>query len=203
MIELSPTGHYIDTANNREYSRILGGLAWPTVDKPGFLVVVGEDLMIEPALNERPLRVLAERKAAGLSEAGRFYGELAGLFQAGPWYGNTEDKFFMHEMRKSVDGFSLIPAPHSTDLESAYHYGDLIRQLMKPERKILNLNEKNRLLRNFFYNTIPKDLKGRADEFPPLAALGYVVSQLHYFKPTKSKSVSKEMANMNFSGHWG
>ena len=194
--------HYIDTSDHKQYSRIVGGLAWPTLDKEGFMVVVGEEFLRDEAIDANPLHLLAEVKAKDLSIIGRLYGELTTTFFAGPWVGNPDEKFFMHHMRESIKGFSLIPAPHYNDPESAYHYKTLIYNLTDPQRKVLNLGDKSRLVRGFLNNLIPRDLTGKADEKPILAAMGYAVAQLSTFKRKETKSVSEHMESLNAGQRW-
>ena len=193
--------HYIDTQSQRQYSRIVGGIAWPTATAEGFLAVVGEDYFEDNALDARHLYLLAEAKAHDLAELARLYGEFSGTFKAGPWYGRLE-KFYIHEMKELIPGFSLVPAPHCDDADSCFQYASLVLALMDPQRKILNLGQKNRLIRGFMNNTQPRDLTGKAEVKPVLAAIGYAVSQLTYFKPKKVASVSNEMAGTNYSGRW-
>ncbi|MBU4233894.1 MAG: hypothetical protein L6277_10480 [Desulfobacterales bacterium] len=58
------------------YRRVVGGLAWPCPPKPGFLVVIAEDVLPDDAMKARCLWVMAEREGASIYDLHRFCREL-------------------------------------------------------------------------------------------------------------------------------
>ena len=195
MIEKVKIGNE-DAFRTREgklyYSRIVGGLAWPFGEKPGFLVVIAEDFKEDSALNARPLRVLAEREALDLEEMARRYQELLEAFKAAPWIGDPKNTPLMHYFRARVPGFSLSYAPHYDDPHNLQGYAQLVRTLCAENRKILHIGDHDRIRGNLA--ALPTgDLKNPAAEFPPLAALGYAVAHLFYNKKVRVRTVTEMM----------
>ena len=70
-----------------EYRRIVGGLAWPYGEKPGYAVVVAEALKEDPQLKERPIWVIKEIEDPDILNLLRHCRDLQEPFMVQDWYG--------------------------------------------------------------------------------------------------------------------
>jgi hypothetical protein len=104
-----------------EYRRIVGGLAWPHGEKPGYAVVVAEALKEDPQPKERPIWVIKEIEDHDILNLLRYCQDLQESFMVQDWYGNTGDKAMManlyHLNREAGkrDRFAFKTPPYAND----------------------------------------------------------------------------------------
>ena len=172
-----------ELGTGRRFRRIVGGMQWPG-KKPGALVVIGEDLNIDAALDERKLRVLAEYENRNLSELIARCKELEGLMEVEKFYGDTTNLPMMKLMRRGEAAISLSKAPFVDDPDGWVAYLSIIREKTSATKKILNFEKEGSALPAMLASLtgIPTDLKS---DYPKIAALGYALSALTvpYKKP--------------------
>ena len=174
----------------REYRRILGGMAWPYGIKPGFSVVIGEDRYKDRTVNKRHYHLLAEYESTDSMELIKKCFEMQGQYCVSFWYGHTKNEPMMEfvfelnkKRKKDEKGFYLSEAPHLEDPHALEFYVDTIKQRTIGTHKTLHLTEESRLPTYLMELTSDQMSKVRAETFPAIAALGYVISALSIYQP--------------------
>jgi hypothetical protein len=175
-----------------EYRLLSGGGAWPG-KTPGFAVVVAVDRKDNPKLKIPHLRVLAEVEEADPMKLIQQCIKLRDDCFVHPWYGNpnTPMEEFLHQINRELREFQkpdfyLIPPPHINDPKNFDYYATTIKNCMRKDtdgNRVL-LIEGCEKLRAYLEN-FPEDghLKGTAEEYPAVAALGYVITSLGLYQP--------------------
>ncbi len=180
--------------NEIEIGRIVGGIGWPG-EKPGFAVVVGEDLY--PPVGSRVYHcyLLAEVEE---QDTGQLMGrctELAGYYktlgsEALDFYGRYHESniHFLNlwnadARKRGMSEFCLYQAPFSDNGLIGYHINILLDRL-RPERKTLHLSLKDSKLAGYLQEIPPNEISSATDvQYPAVTALGYVVSFLTIHEP--------------------
>jgi len=182
-----------DSKTGKEYGerRIIGGLAWPHVNKAGFAVMVAEERELDRGLNARHIRILAEVETADTSDLNGLFRRCIELQDESErsirWFGDTANTPMMDLLRKFNEGqgrerLSLFPGKYINDFHGLRAYIGVINELTEPNRKVLHFGEMIKLpacLQEFQKEDVAKS----ASEFPAIAALGYAVSELYFHKP--------------------
>jgi hypothetical protein len=187
-----------DAKTKIEYGRIVGGLAWPSPKKPGFAVVVAEDYDLDAAVNARHMRVLAEAEASDLSDLFRRCLELQeDCLNKYRWYGDIENKAMMDFLFKlnkesGTRTLYLAAARYIEASNGLKAYMDTIRTLTRAHQKTLHFGPESKLSA-YLQEFNEEDMGKSASEFPPLAALGYAVSELFHNEPLRKSGKKKPM----------
>lgn len=191
---------YYQASANRHYRRVVGGLAWPGPQKPGWLVVLGEELLADAGLQARRLWLLAEREGAGIDELFRAALALRRRCQARLWVGDTTPRPAMARWRVVQRDF---PPEAGLPLSKAVNAGErgrdlyqMIDNLVMPERKVLYFGQNSRLAGEF-QGLQAEDLTKPAGELPGLAALGYAAGELVLFEPVSQRQKQKNITAWN------
>jgi hypothetical protein len=187
---LGKTPVYLHPEADRDYRRVVGGLAWPFPPRPGFLVVLAEDLRADKQSGLRSLWVIAEKEAEGIMEMHRHCLELSALYQAGPWYGNPANRTLMNlfnrqnrEMTEArVKPLVLMAAPYHDDPRSLFYYLQTINSLARSSQKVLYFGESSQLP-SCLINLALEEMSGPAERQPAIAALGYALTSLRMREP--------------------
>jgi hypothetical protein len=170
------------------YRRVVGGLAWPALPEPGYLVVMGENWVRDDGLNARGLRILAEREAMTIAELHRGCLELRKLCQVESWLTDMakrqEVNLFLRQnldlhLRKDV---YLAAAAYAQKSPSLGIYAQLILELVQPGRKVLTFGP-NSQLNGYLLARTAEEMREPAGKFPRLAALGYGVAEMVIREP--------------------
>ena len=169
---------YVDEANERNYRRVVGAVAWPSGSEPGCLAVVGEEWTKDLQLNAHRLWLIKEAQQDTIHDLCRRMAELRISHGADMWLGNRDNlgamKVFQQSNRLLGRPLSIMSAPFAGEPLKVI---DLqIGELLQPERKILTMGESKTAA--IGQELTPKDMKHRVDEYPALAALGYAVTYL-------------------------
>ena len=160
----------------REYRRIVGGIAWPCGGKKGFAVVLAEDKSEDPVLKTRPLRLLDEHPNLSPGDLIRRCSDFQGEYQVEEWLGDDTHRGYMNVLSRQ-NKVHISPAPFLGDPHALETYLSSIRERTQPNKKSLFLKKDSLLLAAL--NAFPEDkMTAPASDFPPIAALGYVVSCL-------------------------
>jgi len=191
--------YYENLENGDLYSYISGGFAWPgKKETPGFAVVVGvmrtDDKMVDP-----PMKVLAEVQQHGrlqlVQETLRmrdkyctkgdpeildaFWGDSMRFDQ---FLATVAEKL----MRKNLEPLALMDPP---DMEQAHSFEifftSVDRALLKtPEHDVILTLGENSLIKQRLLDSNKADAQTRdPDNFPAIAALGYVIHALTVIEP--------------------
>ncbi len=184
------TGTFLDHETSGRYRQLVGGLAWPCGERPGYLVVVAEDFWEDRTLGARPFNIIAEREAPGMDDIVRHYQELSALLLVGPWAGDPENRGMLRYCQQKIPQFSLYPAPYFDDPRNLGYYFQLFRTLTKEERKVLHFNN-HEMVRGYLSSLPPEEFNKPAKEHPPAAALGYAITYLDQNKPAKQRKSTR------------
>ena len=185
-----PSYFFVEEGTGRMFRRIAGGMSWPGAN-PGALVVVGEDLNPDRALNERKLRVLAEYESRSLSELVVRCEELQGLMGVEDFYCDTTNQSMMRLFYQGEFKVSLSKAPLVDMQESHITYLQLISEKSSTAKKVLFFEKGSGLSETLSsLPDMPTDLKS---EYPLISALGYALSALvlyAYENPGQTTSIN-------------
>jgi len=181
---------FADEERGFYYRRIVGGLGWPAENKPGYLVVLGEDLVEVTALMGRRLWVLAEQEGAHLEDLHRGCLELRLRCKCDFWLADREQLVELRLFRRLTQdkslgemvGVNLRTAPYSQAGSKLAVLAQILASVTNAERKLLTFGADSNLpaaLRA----VSAEDLKKEAGNFPSLAALGYAVAEMILREP--------------------
>ena len=187
------------------YRRVIGGLAWPAPPKPGWLVVIGEDLGVDQGLGTRRLKILAEAPVESIAELHLKALELRHDYQADVWMGHTKNRPEVWQWRQIN---ARLPMHEELSLRAAPYAGEaglvlfqIIDNQIMPGRKILAFGAESKLAQEFMGLKVD-DLKGCVDQEPALAALGYAVAEIILQEPMiagKMPAVNRDWNNYDLT----
>ncbi len=198
------------TKIGKKFRRIVGGFAWPG-KKPGFVVVVGEELDPDPTTKKRHQWVVGETEDFNVENLFRRAVEFSKIYHVEVFCGDTEKQGMMsllHQFNSSsrklnLPGLSLREAPHVRDEDSFATYVQIIKGHIEPE-KYLHFGESNKLP-GLLLELNPEDTSQDAHSFPAIVALGSAVAYLDIYQPlsplkTPQQNVAKSYAvNLDWS----
>jgi hypothetical protein len=170
------TENWFEDKAGRRYRRIIGGLAWPHGDKPGFALVLAEDEGQNPAADTAPIRVLAEYQNLLVPELIDRCGIFSSIYEVQAWLGDTTH---LPMMKLTNDRIQLSKALFADDSKALQFYINLITELTQIGQKILHFGEDSQL-RTVLRNLSPDRLGANVAEYPPIAALGYALAALRF-----------------------
>jgi hypothetical protein len=168
-------------------SRVYAGFVWPGVN-PGAVAVVGEEATVRRGEEPR-LYLLHHFENHDEGELLRLSSEIEGPYAILNFYGRLDDthmQFLSLWNRRRRDDhkreFHLYPAPFTSENGSIQHHLVVLRDSLKPERKVLILE--NEAIANLL-QTFPVEEITRATDIdhPMLGALGYAVTALINTRP--------------------
>jgi len=168
-----------DTDIGHKYRRINAGFAWPAAGKDGFIVVMAEDLNqdFSKEYNPRHFKVLAEFESPNLENLHRQCLKFRKDFLCGSILGKSESSFIkIWRQFREHPGLSM---PYE-DLDLK-----LFNQLLLKNTNRGTLHfQANSLLPKYLIQLTHEDLKNNEiEDFPPVAALGYVLCEMDFHAP--------------------
>jgi len=166
-----------DKDSDMTFQRILGGLGWPYAERPGFILVMGEDFDPDHSLPHSPhhYRVLAEHETSDLEEIQRFCHKFEEDFCLSSFLGNPENPIY--EMWKKQKGHpSRISLPYDFEKLNLNLIVQLVRQNTEA-RKTLHFGESKipGSLTRFMVDRIENE---KIEEFPAMTAFGFILAQM-------------------------
>lgn len=181
------------------YRRLVGGIAWPLGIKPGYAVVVAEDFHKDPTFEVRHLHVLDKYETGNILQLIRRCYEFKGNYKASRWYGDPSHRTMMEYLAqfnrdRGSKGLHISDAPCFDDPRNLEFYANRIKDNTKPPKKILHFH-KGSDLGNYLHSIPDEKLKkDKADEYPPVAALGYAITALDqpYFDVSKARELMQQ-----------
>ena len=175
---------YLEMGTGRRFRRISIGLQWPA-SNPGAVVVVAEDFLMDPALDERKLWVLAEYENRNPSELISRCNEFKEFMQVEKFYGDTTNRPMMTFLHRSDAGFCLSKAPFIDQPTAHEAYLSIIREKTSTTKKVLTFGESRALPAILSsIDSIPTGDSFKTD-FPQVAALSYALAGLVLLQPKK------------------
>lgn len=176
-----------DKRNQRVYTRILGGMAWPTKATPGFLLVLALDRQENPQTHKPDIWTLHEYESADPGALMENVMNCVWRLQCAKWYGNPYGVMgsvygpLWNRTVRQQKRIHLINAPAVERQDALTLYLELIRQALASHCKTLQIGGNN-LLREHLAQ-IPRELPSEsADDYPAIAALGYALAALHVYQ---------------------
>jgi hypothetical protein len=177
----------LDEETEREFERVVGGYAWPSAVKPGFAVVIGEDRQEDELYKKRHWRILAETENQSPKKLIKRCAELNSFYSVEAWYGDTENRAMMEFLYDSRHRFHLIDAPFLDEPNVFEKNLLLIMEVVSSGNKTLHFGKESNL-RSILNELTTEDMlnspKTAFQKYPQIAALGFVVSALEYYKCT-------------------
>ncbi len=168
------------------YRRIAGGIGWEG-KRPGFVVIVGEDLNTDGA-GRHHCHILKGAEGKNTEEllAKCFF--LNEYFKVKPWVGDTENKVEMDFVDKVNKGYPeekklrIFKAPFSDDTKSFIYCLKTIQNHLDPH-KILHFGEESKIQKDMQEITPENREALSTGDYPAIAALGYVLGHLSSYGP--------------------
>ena len=195
---------FFDSANLREYRRILGGISWPTGDQPGFACIIGESDHKTVRLKTRNLYVLAEYRQKNIEKLIRATYALQNKYLIDGWHGKEDDVFMMHfidrfnsKLSKKKKGIYIAEAFLSESVHSLKLYANQILSRTQPAKKSLFFEGKD-IIPGELLGLSDEDIKSKkTEDYPAIAALSYVLSALEepYFDVNKDRELHEIYIN--------
>ena len=188
----------VDIDSGMSFRRVLGALGWPYAERPGFVVVLGEDFDPDHSLPHSPrhYRILAEHETSDLEELQRICHEFRDDFCLNSILGDPESPVYEVWRRSQRDGV-LINVTLPCDFEKIDL--NLIAQLVRRNtegRKTLHFGDSK--LPGYLTRFVADRLENEVIEhFPPMTAFGFVLAEMELrghsslaaWKPDRSKTV--------------
>jgi len=175
----------MDEKERQQYSRIVGGLAWPG-KRSGFALIVGEHFKGHPAYSTPIYRILSEMEADNIPSLLDQVADAHAFFKAETWLADTEygaGRRLTRELNEELEKnrkpeIELVKAPFVSSPTGFVYLFSTIKKILDPEHKRLFLGEGSRLstyLLEPHSGQIGDIQKG---EYPAIEALGYVVAYM-------------------------
>jgi hypothetical protein len=190
-----PSGH--------KYGRILGALAWPYAGKPGVAVVVAEDFFKDDQMRLYHLRVLKEIESLDAATLIRICQDWQAECLVEDWLGDIGNRPMMSiYYQLTIDQpaerrFNLCRASHSQDRQALGYYLSVIKEYLRSGKKSLHFVSGSKILA--YLAQISTDVMGEsADNHPPVAALGYVLS--YFFEDRRETEEEDEHSHKGYTG---
>jgi len=193
---------YFETADGRQFGRIVGGLAWPHGDKLGFAVVIAENRSEDLNLRVRPITVIKEAETSDVADLVGRCQDWQAECQVQEWFSNTENKpliaafYQLTQDQPSQRRFDLFRASHAGDPHGLGYYLPVIKEHVRSNRRILHFGEAGKLpgyLNQVRAEAMSQDIA----EYPPIAALGYALANLFENKPEVDEDAPEPLPQRN------
>ena len=117
-------------------------------------------------------------------------------------YGDTTNEPMIDMARRISPTFNLNKAPHVGDPDALTAYISMIREHTRPEHKYLHFGDSQLPHR---LNDIPAERLSRstpAEEYPPICALGYVLSASVIWEFDPEEQASMDAMNLELIAMW-
>lgn len=176
---------FYDSDRLTEYRRIVGGVAWPVGERPGFVTVIAEDDHKNPRLKLRCYRLLDEYENINPERIIKKLFDFQNKYLVNIWYGDDRDILmsnfidnFNNSLTKKQKGIYIAEAPFCDDSHNLRMYANQIKERMVSVKKALFFGETSKLPGALIALTPDDVAKKRAQEFPIIAALGFTIAGL-------------------------
>ena len=200
---------------NYEFGQLVGGIGWPG-ERPGFVVVVGEELKPLPGTETKCCRVVEEAEGEDLRSlirhgiriqrsAGRsiqFYGRTQQSAEQAPQGMKFLDSWNRDVLsRKSREStFHVYEAPHSQEGNLEYHV-NVIKERLYGDPVSLCLLENGELIKCLQDLRITDVPQATDSQHPAIAALGYAITALMEYRVDPDEERRTELINEELAIH--
>ena len=171
-----------------ESGRIVGGIAWPG-EKPGFIVIVGEELYPEIGGKVYNCHLLNEHEDPDVNRLIEKCIEFIKFYKVICFFGRNDkhiiDYIYHWNMTVRKSGqprFDIDYATNSKEGLIGYHIKILLERL-NINRKSLHLSEHSKLPGYLQEISSDKICSATDAQYPAVAALGYAVTELTLYPP--------------------
>ena len=183
-------GHFEDKETGAQFRRIVAGLAWPG-KRPGFFVVVTEDLKEDIALKLCKVKVIAETEDENIDGLLRKGFEYVQRYKVQEVLADTTHKPMMQLLyqfnkslsKKKLRTLYLQPAPFVEDPKALEFYAHAIKNRTQQDKKSLYFGESSKLPGYLTELSPDETVKTSFSDYPAIAALGYAVTYLDMNQP--------------------
>lgn len=200
----SKRSYYYDDSHNREYRRIVAGVAWPAAENAGFIVVIAESENKIARLKKRQLWILAETETQDIEKLIRKMYDYQNRYFLSAWFGDTENMMMLHfvdkfnsTLSRKKTGIYLAVADFVNETNNLRVYSHNIKMKLTPEKKVLFFGDKS-VIPIRLGGLSPDDIqKKKAEDYPAVAALGYVLSGIDepYCDISKDRELHEQFIN--------
>jgi len=164
------------------YGRVMGGIAWPWEDKPGYAVILAEEYSPDRHRDWRMIDMIWEAEDDSLPDLLRKCRDAGKTNHVAYWWGDTTRAsmmdMFNHLNRDwKKERIFLSPARQIESKDCGRYYLETAKDALKAEKTTLMILPGSILggeLKDMGFETVEKDIR----QNPPLAALGYVLTYL-------------------------
>lgn len=170
--------------NESWFRRVAGGFSWPSIEYPGYALILSEDIQPDETIQLNPLRIISEFESRDIDEILKWC-EMREIDMPREirleWYTDTSNRpnmQFVFMRRNDLrthglwDTLNFIPAPYidfKDDERNAFYY-QIIRKYMSKEA--LHFSDNSKLARDL------STLDAKSKPPNPVLALGYVVAAM-------------------------
>jgi hypothetical protein len=171
------------------YRRIYCGFAWPFLTMPGFICVLGEDYTPDHELQFSPrhMRVLVEYESSNLEELHRRCCWIRDKFDLNQIIGIDDTPLYkIWNQSSEPDTKIYFSAPYNLEKIDLNLISQLVRRHTERGYKTLHFGDQSRLPSYLSELTADKIKENEIQEYPPIAALGFCLSQMEFTTPVKS-----------------
>ena len=180
---------FVHQNTGEKFRYVVGGFAWPGT-KPGFGLVVGIGYDDDPSQRYPVLQCLAEIEEPDIVRLIRESVRLRKEYMAFYWYGDLENPLneFLYSINKDLREMKepdfWLTSPHNLRQPGSFgYYARLIEDNLKADKKLLFLGECSKLKGYVSDFPLEAGVKGTAEEYPAIAALGYAVASARSYRP--------------------
>ena len=131
-----------DGKDGRVFRQFVIGMAWP-INGPGYIVVIGEELDTDKALDANKLHIIDEYEHPGNDQLVNRCAQFIGKYHGAGVYGDTSNRPMM-ESTIHIRNLYVKQAPFCDQSSTRYqYYISLIRGMASATRKILHFGDSN------------------------------------------------------------
>jgi len=184
--------YWFDPEANRYFARIVAGISWPFKEKPGWIVVIGENDVLNPPSGKQTFRILTEDHDSLIDRLLRRLREVDRTYLVERNYGDLSDEttaFLLRQHNREMDeqriaSIGIDFAPLSDQPNNLQAYLQIIDNHTKHGvEKTLFFGEGSQIA-TALHNLNPEDASGEVSQWPEIAALGYALAALEVYKPS-------------------
>jgi hypothetical protein len=199
---------FYDHKRLAEYRRIVGGLAWPSGEAPGFVLVIAENDHKDPRLKLRHYWLLDEHENNSAERLIKKLYDFQNKYMVNPWYGDTNNVLMMHfidrfnnKLAKKQKGIYLAEASFCDDPHNLRLYANQIGDRTAFAKKALHFGEASRIPGALSILSPDDIYKKRAQEFPIVAALGFAIAGLEepYVEVGKDREIHEQYLQATYA----
>lgn len=187
--------YWLNPETGAEYARVAAGVQFPG-KKPGFACVLGETEIRDSAGLSRYYHLLAEIEEAGLQTFIERVYELTQIFSIVDVYGDPNDRTaqeFLYAFNRELQerrqrGFYLSRPPLLGEKGQFEHLCQVIFKHVRAGKKTLHFGPASKLPAYLLEFGQEQIRSGKPDDFPAIAALGYVLTALDTWQAWRAET---------------